>query len=811
MTESKDLTVVVESPGQAADYETLPQEEAPSAPKVGRWYWVKHGRTGVPWFGCVTAQGSNYVALEGIEYTVRVHLDNFEEVCAFEPDPDKVIKDHVDQHQGEVRELLAKVKETTARLSITTGPALQGGSDVRALAVHQGTAIVDYKAALVVAKEKTLPDLFKAIEQANRGLEKWLGASLIPLKAQAAGLTPAIKAIEDRIFSVQLYAGLVEEVEQIQDGKPAAVGEKIRLFQRRCYMDEECLARYETGGMEFKDLAAFDRWLLRPENLNRLIPFQRCIVAFQVRRNTKEREGFTIAHFIRMMDLAQLDKLTFLYIRNGEKVYRLNTAIEFGAKLFPDMDHNQLTGKLYVYMYGSGVHKIVTENQYLGMLEDEARQEREIEEKKAAAAKLPKDKRPYFSDYVSREAKNYKPYNKDNVYYDDISQHIQRMISEHVYYDDISQHIQRMISEHNRLVLVLQGLLDRSPVLHPHPQWSLWTTGGFEQALELIFDDSRTLTTGEAPDFEAYRAKLNADLKAGCVTVGQEVAWEEKEAEKEGERRRGDYMPRRYRPYGNPGPGGLAHVVRVGARSKACTFEWTRERRTTPTYGSRSSEEIKCSFVCPAAELFNVSAYRPGDFRQFFDDPRTRANYLQWAHLLLEAEEYHAGNRPLAPPKEMPKRVRTATGAREYRDRKRRKALVGKAVRLTGDVTTKSGKVYKEGTLWRVTYNEGKKFTVAGIKKDGQWDEVETDDSWNRVRRIQGVNEYDFEEEYNIPAEVKPEKKKPEASSPVPEPQEEVPQEVETEGANDDTLEEGSEDEESDEEEDEEGPEDVYE
>lgn len=46
----------------------------------------------------------------------------------------------------------------------------------------------------------------------------------------------------------------------------------------------------------------------------------------------------------------------------------------------------------------------------------------------------------------------------------------------------------------------------------------------------------------------------------------------------------------------------------------------------------------------PADKLFNVSAYTPGDCRQFYRDPRTRAEYLQWAPLLIAAEEFHAQN-----------------------------------------------------------------------------------------------------------------------------------------------------------------------
>lgn len=732
-----DIVHVVEADAEGAAYEAFPRDGDASDPATGRWFWVK--RKDGAWLGCVTHLGSNYVMLEGpVGYTARVHVDNFESACVHEPDPEGVIREKIDGYQSEVRELMARVKELTARLSITTGHALASGGDTQALTVHQGGAIDGYKSDLVLAKDKTLPDLFKGIEQANRNLETWLGASLIPLRAQAEALKPAIKAIERRIFSVQLYAGLTEEVEKVKDGEPAAVGEKIRLFQRRHYMDEECLARYEVGGMEFDDLPAFDRWLVRPENLDRLLPFQRCIVAFQVRRRTKEREVASLRAFIVMLDKVEADKLTFLYIRNGEQVYRLSTSVDFGAQLFPDMDHRELEGKLYAKVYSSGgVDRVVPERQYLGMLEDEARQEREIEAKKAAAEKLPKDKRPSYFGYVSRASEGYAPYTHDNVYY-----------------DDISKHIQTIIDEHNKLVLVLQGLLDRSPVFQPHPSWSLWTSGGFEQALDLVFDDSRALTAGDKPDFEAYRARLNAELKPGCVTVGQQVAWEIVEGEKESERqaRAGrDYSPYRYKPYGNPGPGDLAYVVQVRHRAGTCTYVWGRERSREAPYGAHA--EVKCSFTTKVGDVLNVSAYKPGDFRKFFDDPRTRADYLEWAYIMLEAEEYHAGHREVAQPPEMPKRKKTVAGSIEYRNRKRRKALVGKAVRLTSTITTKGGKRYEKGSLWRVTSNKGQKFDIVGVGEDGQWEDGHRD-VWGAERGVSGVHERDFEVDPTVGGEV---------------------------------------------------------
>jgi len=40
------------------------------------------------------------------------------------------------------------------------------------------------------------------------------------------------------------------------------------------------------------------------------------------------------------------------------------------------------------------------------------------------------------------------------------------------------------------------------------------------------------------------------------------------------------------------------------------------------------------------SSLLNVDAYVPGDYRQFYLDPRTRQQYLQWAPLLLAAEDF---------------------------------------------------------------------------------------------------------------------------------------------------------------------------
>jgi hypothetical protein len=682
--------------------EQLPDSMDPAMPAIGKWYYVtsKDGGESRRWLGCVTHIGSNYVELRGLDLApksrydrdcqVRVHLDNFWTRCEHVPDADAILSGHVESHQRKVAELMEAVRATTARLSVGVGPMLSTGAETQALAVRKNEPMDEYKASLVKAKDETLPALFKQIEQTHEELSAWMGAKLIPLHAQSKALKPVIQAVEERIFSVQLYAGLVEDLKKIADGEPAPMTEKVRILQRRAYMDEECLAAYEVGGMEFKDIAAFDRWLAKPKNRDRLLPFPRCVVAFRVRRFDKEREVADLIDFINLSGDVQADKRTFLYIRNGQQIYRLSTEIEFGERLFPDTEH-ALTGALYADMFSGQVRGLISENEYLAL----------VEEDRADTGKF---------RHHSPRSESYRPFTKDNVYY-----------------DDIATFIQKQIAEHNRLVLVLQGLLDRSTALHPHPPYVLWNADSFTQALDLIYDDSRALTTGAAPDFEAYRAKCNASLTAGSVTVGQEDVWELREGDKEAERymqRYGkDYYSARFRPEGDPGPGRVARTERVD-RNGRCHFRWVRRYDVWRGLQEHHREVVRHLRV-ERADILNVDAYQPGDFHIFFDDPRTRADYLKWAPLLLEAEEYHAGNRPLRKDEPMPARKpRTQGGSAAYRRRKHQRSFVMQAVRNSRPIHTTGGLTYEAGMLWRVTHGRGDSFHIQGITPDGQYEDT---------------------------------------------------------------------------------------
>lgn len=612
-------------------------------PKLGEWYWVTSeeydretdSNKSVEWLGCVTDVGSNYVEFSSVtRRCMRIHFKVLSESCRLAENVDVYIKEKIALYGDRSRRALREIAELTSRLCIAPKPTLHGNGDNQALALCSGgEPVEDYKRALIEAREKTLPALFDEVKEANQMMATWMKADLLPLMVQVDTLQGSMDLIKDRIFSVELYAGLVEEVEKVRKGKPAEMLEPIRLMQRRHYMDEECLVDYRCGGMEFKDIRAFDKWLGERVTFERIFPFPRCVVAFQVRREDKDRgEIYSLGDYIKFRDLAELDKFTFLYFRNGEQLFRFRTKVEFDEKLFPDLEHREIgfTGaKLWarvVFSYGSVDYKdIITDDRYQAILEDERLYEIACKEKK------PEKRQTHVSEPYPR-SRDYRVFSPENVHF-----------------DDIARAIGDQAAKHNRLVLILQGLLDRSPVFHPHPVWQLWTSEGFASGLRLVYDNSRALVAGEKPDFEAYRARLNKSLMRGAITIGQEDAWELHEGAKETVRRQNSWRYRsgddvkRFTPYGNPGPGKLAKVIRCGGDGR-CTYEWMRERLKRKRWGE-NSDSLRSTFTCSSSAVLNVSVYRPGDYKQFYDDPRTRAEYLKWAPLLLEAEEYYAGNR----------------------------------------------------------------------------------------------------------------------------------------------------------------------
>ena len=187
--------------------------------------------------------GSNYVKVKAPNGDhERIHQDHFFKQTRREWNPRDYIRKNVTQCTLLVQKKLAEVRALTARLGVSTRQGVgqvneSAGSGL--ITMTQAPDIKAHKRALVRAKDKQLPKLFEEIEQAHKELSTWMKAEAVPMKAMAESMKGCIGQVEERIFSVSLYAGLTEDVERIAEGEPADISEKLHLMQKRLYMDEE--------------------------------------------------------------------------------------------------------------------------------------------------------------------------------------------------------------------------------------------------------------------------------------------------------------------------------------------------------------------------------------------------------------------------------------------------------------------------------------------------------------------------------------------------------------------------------------------
>ena len=207
----------------------LPGVEEAAAPKieVGQWYWVKADPEadrdllkdedecieGDEWFTCVIQIGTNFVEFRSPEYSERIHADEVETRCRYEPDSQAIINREVAVSQAKIQELMREVQAITSRLGVQE--ALPEGGETQAIALLSDVDYKGYQTALEKAKNADLPALFESIKNASERLTKWLTAVVIPLKADFRLRKEVIEKIEGKIFHVQLYAGLVEDIEGV--------------------------------------------------------------------------------------------------------------------------------------------------------------------------------------------------------------------------------------------------------------------------------------------------------------------------------------------------------------------------------------------------------------------------------------------------------------------------------------------------------------------------------------------------------------------------------------------------------------------
>jgi hypothetical protein len=151
------------------------------------------------------------------------------------------------------------------------------------------------------------------------------------LAAQMEKLKELSEIAEEALHTIRVYLGNDEQVVQIAKGMPAAPEEKIVIRQKVLYMDEESALDADAGGIDFQKVKEFDAWILRPGNIDRILPETKGVIVLKPRYSDIKYTDNWLTNAV----LNAENKKTYWLIRNGANLYRIHSSLEVGEHIVP--------------------------------------------------------------------------------------------------------------------------------------------------------------------------------------------------------------------------------------------------------------------------------------------------------------------------------------------------------------------------------------------------------------------------------------------------------------------------------------------
>lgn len=344
--------------------------------------------------------------------------------------------------------------------------------------------------------------------EARNRIAKDLERQSRALREQMAGLEKMVAQAEEAIWTISLYLGTSETIVRLADGEAAPAETPITIVQTTRYMDEESAIAANEGGMDFRNIEDFDAWVIQPEHLHQVLPFPRGIVAIKPRRMSKEYTGDPLVD----AKLNEENHRTYFLLRNGGKVFRIDTALRVGSNLTPRLHE--------------------------------------------------------FADLF-----------EEKVWDHDCNDYVKRpMRAGSRAYSEALERAEGMQRHYMRIMLFLQGLLDRTPIFQPLPAPRINILDARNQDRYIHFfndlDEDRMLPAPHPP-FREWLRTVNSELEVGHRVIGCFDNWEH--GLRIFETERNSYRNTRLRPSRARMPkNDVLHTIE-GREGKYLLFRYARE------------------------------------------------------------------------------------------------------------------------------------------------------------------------------------------------------------------------------------------
>lgn len=573
--------------------------------QIGDFYWVKYSYSHddieleKERLMCINHIGSNYFRFTIYSSSrsscdIKIHFNDFLNKCRREENWESILNDQIEHTklamQCKTQEMIKSGQDLCViPTDVSTMVEKESDSFLPVIATQSPK---EYQNQLVVLKH-SLPDLEKEMSELSDEFATASRNLVLPYVFKMEAVKDILGCVDDRIFSLDLYCGIQEDLVKIKSGESAPFDTKISVRQQMLFMDEEALIDYDKGGMDFGSIDKFDEWVVKPNNLNRILPDQRGIVAMKVRRHKKEYgDPRDLSQAIVFAEWHKQDLSTYLLIRNGQNVYRISSQTDFSPRLIPKL--NEIGKEQFLKI----------NNRYNWDTHERVRTETLI-------------------------------------------------TPESVEYDSHMKHMENLIKQYNRIVIVIQGLLDRSTVFHPHPVINLSRMDDMLKWIELVRDEENVLTSNRLT-WEEYRDQLNKTLKPGkWVKIDHDYneKYEDGCTPSYGD----DWRYKMKRGFAVNQMPKIIKVTSVKRDKTAVKVSWPWGQLQNPIkiwqpdpdkpgwghYDYDYSTNRMCHEWIPVEKVLNISDYTPGDYKLFLCDRSLQGEYLKWAPYLLDAEKWN--------------------------------------------------------------------------------------------------------------------------------------------------------------------------
>lgn len=149
-----------------------------------------------------------------------------------------------------------------------------------------------------------------------------------------------VDRVTSAVASLDIYLGKDIEIVEVTRGASGDPEETYKLYQNMLFIDEETLINCAGGGADYHDIQKFFDMLGTDATLlERIFPYERCIIIIRPRRRNRTYDG---ASPFESAQRNYRNSLSFLMVRNGENVTAIFHPMDFLTKLFPslsDMDN----------------------------------------------------------------------------------------------------------------------------------------------------------------------------------------------------------------------------------------------------------------------------------------------------------------------------------------------------------------------------------------------------------------------------------------------------------------------------------------